>query len=353
MSLSPIHADSRLSLSIVTKEQSEQWDTFVSTHPQGHSMQSWGWGEVKAASGWSPVYVALYDEEERMQAAALVLCRTAPHLPLRAGHLAYIPKGPVLDWQNLQVCQAFFLQLHAFLRRRGALALRLELGQEAETPEAALVLERLNQYQPQPVRTVQPLRTILLDLAPSEETLLAQMKEKWRYNIRLARRKGVTIREAESLADVRAWYALLQTTSARDHFGVHIQSYYERVWSLFAPRQQASLLLAEYEGQLLAGIFVSVFGSESIYLYGASSNEQRQLMPNYLLQWEAILRAKQRGAARYDFWGIPDTESEEEAMAGVYRFKRGWGGRVVQFLGGYQIVYRPRAMQLVSRFIEF
>ncbi|HEY4389435.1 MAG TPA: peptidoglycan bridge formation glycyltransferase FemA/FemB family protein [Ktedonobacteraceae bacterium] len=345
-------AESRLRLSVVTEEQRAQWDAFISTHSQGHIMQSWGWGELKGFSGWSPVRVALYDEEEHIQAAALVLCRTATHVPLRAAHLAYIPKGPVLDWHNAQLCQAFFSQLHPFLRKRGALALRMELGQEAEGSEAEMVLARLTPYAALPVRTVQPLRTILLDLTPSEEQLLARMKDKWRYNVRLAARKGVTIREAETLDDVRAWYQILQTTSARDQFGVHTQVYYEHAWSIFAPRGQARLLLAEYEGQILAGIFVTLFGSEGIYFYGASSNEQRQLMPNYLLQWEAIRWAKQRGATRYDFWGIPNTESEEEAMAGVYRFKRGWGGQVMQFLGGYEVVYRPLAMRLASRFIE-
>jgi peptidoglycan pentaglycine glycine transferase (the first glycine) len=351
MPVSSVDAKTRLSLLAVEEEQREQWDAFVSRHPQGHLMQSWGWGELKAASGWSPVHMALYNEEREIEAATLVLCRTAAHVPLRVGHLAYIPKGPVLDWQNRRVSEAFFAQLHPFLRRRGALALRMELGQELESEAAKIVLERLK-HKAQVVRSVQPLRTILLDLAPSEETLLAQMKEKWRYNVRLAGRKGVTVREAETLDDVRAWYQLLQTTSERDKFGIHTQEYYERAWSIFVARRQARLLLAEHEGQLLAGIFVSLFGAEGIYLYGASSNEQRQLMPNYLLQWEAIRLARQQGATRYDFWGIPQTEGEEEAMAGVYRFKRGWGGRVVQFLGGYEVVYHPLAMRLASRFLD-
>ena len=104
--------------------------------------------------------------------------------------------------------------------------------------------------------------------------------------------------------------------------------------------------------RLLAGIFLGIFARQALYLYGASSNEQRQLMPNYLLQWEAIRRAKQQGALLYDFWGIPDTDAEEEAMAGVYRFKRGWGGRVVQFLGCYEYTYRPLAMKLARRFVD-
>src|ERR1700726_2350876 len=107
MSVSSVDAKARLNLLAVEEGQREQWDAFVSRHPQGHLMQSWGWGELKAASGWSPVHIALYNEEREIEAAALVLCRTAAHVPLWAGHLAYIPKGPVLDWQNKRVSEAF------------------------------------------------------------------------------------------------------------------------------------------------------------------------------------------------------------------------------------------------------
>jgi lipid II:glycine glycyltransferase (peptidoglycan interpeptide bridge formation enzyme) len=145
---------------------------------------------------------------------------------------------------------------------------------------------------------------------------------------------------------------LLETTSERDEFGIHTLDYYLHVWNLFVPRKQGRLFLAEHDGQLLAGIFVGLFAQQAIYLYGASSNEHRHLMPNHLLQWEAIRWAKREGAKLYDFWGIPDTEAEEEAMAGVYRFKRGWGGRVVQFMGCYEYTYRPMAMKLARRFVE-
>ena len=113
------------------------------------------------------------------------------------------------------------------------------------------------------------------------------------------------------------------------------------------------MLLAEYEGRLLAGIFVGLFANQGIYLYGASSNESRNLMPNYLLQWEAIRWAKQQGATHYDFWGIPETDDEQEAMAGVYRFKSGWGGCVTIFVGCYEHVYRPVEMRVARKLVHF
>lgn len=345
---------SRYVLRSVPVDLRNQWDAFVSEHPDGHLLQSWSWGELKAAAGWHPLRLALWDaEQQQIVAAAQVLRRSASFVPLRVGHLAYIPKGPVIDWTQSLLCEAFFLQLNALLRRQGTLALRLELSQERSTADSALILKRLESLHAHPVHPVQPLRTIMLNITQDEATLLAQMKEKWRYNVRLAERKGVTIRKAETIEDVQAWYGLLQTTAERDQFGIHTLDYYLRTWRLFVPRTEAQLLLAEHEGRLLAGIFVGLFARQAIYLYGASSNEQRQLMPNYLLQWEAIRWARYQGATSYDFWGIPDTDAEDEAMAGVYRFKRGWGGHVVQFAGCYELTYRPLAMKLAHRFLNF
>jgi peptidoglycan pentaglycine glycine transferase (the first glycine) len=328
----------------VSFTQRQQWDDFVANAPSGHFLQSWGWGELKAHSDWSPLRLALWRGDD-IVAAASILRRTAARLPLRVGHLAYIPKGPVIDWSDSLLCATFFSQLMAYLRKQGTIALRMEPGEEN------FAGDWVSKLQMHSVAPVQPQRTIMLDLAPTEETLLAQMKEKWRYNVRLAARKGVTVRVAETSADVAAWYHLLQTTGERDQFGIHSLNYYLDAWHIFAPHNQVRLLLAEYDGQLLAGIFVGLFARQAIYLYGASSNEQRQLMPNYLLQWEAIRWARQQGAHVYDFWGIPATDAEDEAMAGVYRFKRGWGGRIVQFSGCYEVVYRPLAMNIARRFM--
>jgi len=102
---------------------------------------------------------------------------------------------------------------------------------------------------------------------------------------------------------------------------------------------------------VLAGIFVALFARQGIYLFGASGDEHRNLMPNYLLQWEAIRWAKQQGATRYDFGGIAATDNENDPLAGIYRFKRGWGGNVARFVGCYEHIYRPVAMKLAKRYV--
>jgi peptidoglycan pentaglycine glycine transferase (the first glycine) len=343
-------------LRLIPIEQQQHWDAFISSCPSGHLLQSWGWGELKASAGWHPVRLALFDtQHDQIVIAAQVLRRTLRHLPLKMGHLAYIPKGPVLDWSSQDVSgylQTFFSHLHTNLVQLGALALQAEFACEVESPESELLIRDLQALNFRRVRSIQPGRTIVLDLTPDEDTLLANMKEKWRYNIRLAGRKGVQIRVAETVEDVEQWYGLLQTTSIRDRFGIHTLEYYRRAWQIFAPRKQARLLLAQYNGQLLAGIFVGLMSKQAVYLYGASSNEQRQLMPNYLLQWEAIRWAKQAGATTYDFWGIPDTDNQSESMAGVYRFKSGWGGSIVRFSGNYECIYHPITMRMVRKVIE-
>ncbi|HLX58812.1 MAG TPA: peptidoglycan bridge formation glycyltransferase FemA/FemB family protein [Ktedonobacteraceae bacterium] len=343
-------------LSIIEVRQRELWDTFVNAQSGGHFLQSWGWGTLKAGAGWHPLRLALWDtQREQIIGGAQILRRTAAHMPPRLGHLAYIPRGPVLDWSrrddtnSTHISALFFAQLLPFLRRQGAIALQVELPFEVGEEHAVQACDALMAMQFHPVQPVQPIRTIVLDLAAGDDSLLANMKEKWRYNIRLAGRKGVQVRVARTQEDVEAWYRLLQITGRRDHFGIHTFDYYWRAWQLFAPRQQAQLLLAEYEGQLLAGIFVGCMARQAIYLYGASSNEHRNLMPNYLLQWEAIRWAREQGATSYDFWGIPQTDDAGEAMAGVYRFKSGWGGRIVHFAGSYEYVFHPLLMSMARR----
>ncbi len=345
----------RFQLRSVPIEQQHLWDAFVSDSPSGHFLQSWGWGELKASVGWHPLRLALWDTvRQEIVAVAQILRRTIAHIPLPFGHLAYIPKGPVLDWSNpasASIVPVFFSQLHLCLRRQGAFALQVELPYEVGMQVGHEIAQCMGAIHFQPVQAIQPLRTIVLDLLPDEDTLLAHMKEKWRYNIRLAGRKGVQVQLAQTVEDVRSWYHLLQTTSIRDSFAIHTLEYYLRAWQIFSPPNQAQLFLADYNGQLLAGIFVGLMAKQAIYLYGASSNEQRQLMPNYLLQWEAMRWAKRQGATTYDFWGIPETDDQYEAMAGVYRFKSGWGGRITRFLGNYEYVYHPLAMQLVRKVI--
>jgi peptidoglycan pentaglycine glycine transferase (the first glycine) len=321
------------------------WDEQVAAAPGGHVLQSWAWGELKARFGWQVERLAVDG------ALAQVLFRS---LPGGLGSIAYVPKGPLADYHDARSLRALLDALRPLARKRRAICLKIEPNLE----EDSLLVERLQAlgFRPSP-QGIQPRRTILVDLVAEPEELLQRMKQKTRYNIRLAARKGVTVR-AGSEADLAAFYALMETTARRDRFGIHTRAYYEAAHELFVCAGQGQLLLAEVEGQLLAGLAVlgmSGRGGTACYMYGASSDAHRNLMPAYLLQWEAMLWAREHGYGVYDLWGVPDEEEAtlEEGFAqrsdglwGVYRFKRGFGGQLVRTAGAWDLVYAPLRYRL-------
>jgi lipid II:glycine glycyltransferase (peptidoglycan interpeptide bridge formation enzyme) len=209
---------------------------------------------------------------------------------------------------------------------------------------------------------IQFRNTVINDLTPPEETLLADMKPKWRYNIRLAERKGILIRPG-GILDLPSFYDMYTETGARDGFLVRPFPYYQAIWEGFLDRGLAHLLLAEQAetpGEPVAGIILFRFGPTAWYFYGASTARARPLMPNYALQWAAMRWAKAQGCTRYDWWGAPDTLAESDPMWGVYRFKAGFGGKFSEGIGAYDkpasprlywfyTVAMPRALDLARR----
>ena len=204
---------------------------------------------------------------------------------------------------------------------------------------------------------IQPPRTLILDLRRSEDEILARMKQKTRYNIRLAEKKGVTVR---SWNDLQAFHRMMLLTGSRDAFGVHSLEYYGRAYDLLHPKQMGELLLAEYNAKPLAALFVARSGERAYYLYGASTDEERNRMPTYLLQWEAMKWAKARGCEEYDLWGVPDEdegtletdfEKRKDGLWGVYRFKRGFGGQLRRAVQAMDRVYNPLLYWAYLRFI--
>lgn len=354
---------------LLTSDDRARWERLVADDPGGHVLQCWAWGELKRAFGWNPLRIALWDTAgDRLVAGAQVLLRP---IPWTGSLLAYIPRGPMLNWADASLCQTFFAALHAFLRARKVAVLRMEpavpesigpssfqQGKHLITPPAAPLtayfgglygavsghtlvqhLTRMGFRRTQD--RVQLLRTIAIDLTPDEQVIRHRQKPKWRYNAGLAASKGVTIRPAQSLEEVERWYELMEITRKRNRFAGHPFSYYQRAWELLGAVHQGHLLLAEYAGKLLAGAFITLVGQQSIYLYGASGNERRNLMPNHLLQWEAMRWAKAQGATLYDLWGIADSDDPAHPEAGLSGFKRGWGGQVITYIGTFDYVYAP------------
>jgi peptidoglycan pentaglycine glycine transferase (the first glycine) len=363
-------------VALLPNEQAETWDRFVAKHPSGHVLQTWEWGRFKSRFGWIPVRLAVYNRAGEIKAGASVLFRrAAPGIPIS---IAYVPRGPVITGRGGHAAEdALFDGLHRLCRREHSIFLKIEPNHEAD-PQSQRILSNLGF---RPARRVQPSRSIWLDLQPdkSEDALLAAMKQKTRYNIRLAARRGVTVRVANGSADVEAFHTLMKITAERDDFHVDNLAYYIELLSEFttfsatpdvAPfrknRPAAILLLAFHPAfsNPVAGIIVFAFGPEAIYMYGASANFGREHMSPYLLQWEAMRWARRMGCQRYDFWGISPHPVTQIPMAGanrnvrhglwgVHRFKGGFGGWEVTYPGGWDYVYRPMLYPLYKRFLAW
>ncbi len=325
----------------------QPWDEFVAQHPQGHLLQSYAWGQFRGAFGWKSVRLGLA-RDGNLRAGAQVLFRSSP-----LGAIAYIPKGPMAPLDDEKGLAPLISEIEALCRRHRAFFLKVEpnASQGKALPELGFRTS---------LQCYQPKATLVVDLTPSLDDIAAQQKPKTRYNIGLAARRGVTVRQGGP-ADLPALYPIMADTARRDGFIIRAPQYYQLALEVMGDRLR--LFLAEYQGQLLAGIFVSCFGPEAIYLYGASSNQQRSLMPNHLLQWEAMKWAKEQGCARYDLWGIPEAatldEGEEAApgddpgknLWGVYRFKAGFGARPVRFAGSFDYVFSPGRYFLWQRLL--
>jgi len=324
----------------ITSPSARDWDAFVAARPEAHVLQTSAWGELKSRFGWSAARVGV-TRAGRIVAGALVLFR---RLPLRLGTLAYIPRGPILDPGEAELTAALIAGLDRLTRSRRAALLKIE-------PDTAHF--DLPGFRPSP-QTIQPPRTIVIDISGSEGDLLAAMHHKTRYNIRLAGKKGVIVREADR-SDLPAFNALMRVTASRDGFGVHAPEYYEAAFDLFVPSGLAKLLVAEVESQIVAGLFAFAHGERAWYFYGASGEAHREKMPNHALQWRAIQWAKSIGCREYDLWGIPDEDEEtleahyldrRDELWGVYRFKRGFGGAIVRYAGAFDRVYNPLLYRL-------
>ncbi|MEA3308459.1 MAG: peptidoglycan bridge formation glycyltransferase FemA/FemB family protein [Chloroflexota bacterium] len=310
------------------------WDTFAAEFPSSSLLQSTNWGRLKADFGWNWEIVAL-GRKRAPTAGALVLYK---QLPLKVGTIAYVPRGPLVAWDDEKQLSTLLQNISISARSHRAWALWMEPGRL----DGAVIRQQLPAFGFQASTThVQPPRTIQVDLVASEEEILTRMKSKTRYNIRYAARQGVTVRRG-SVADAALYYGLMAKTGQRNEFGIHSEAYYRRALELFLPTGNAALFIAEVEAEPVAAIIVFTWGEKAWYMYGASADQHRNKMPTYALQWAAIKWAKGRGCTTYDLWGVPDYSEEtleaefterSDGLWGVYRFKRGFGGQVVRFTG--------------------
>lgn len=335
-------------ITVQTVDQRDAWNDALRALPYAHVLQTWEWGAFKHdTTGWHPQrYV--YRRGDTIVAAASVGVRSVG--PFK---VMYVSKGPAMPYDDREVVAAVLEHLQSIARRQRAIWLKIDPDVIYATGEPDTLDDlwgRVGVGFTQSLETrgwrfsndqVQFRNTIALDLTRSADDILASMSQNTRRKVRTAEKKGVTVRAA-SLDDLDTLYALYRVTGARDGFLIRPPEYYEKAWRDFMRAGLAQAFIAESEGQPIAHVILFHFARTCWYFYGASSNEQREKMPNYALQWAAIQWAQAQGYTTYDFWGAPDAFDESDSMWGVYEFKRGFRGEVRRHIGAWD--YAPNAL---------
>ncbi|HET7144736.1 MAG TPA: peptidoglycan bridge formation glycyltransferase FemA/FemB family protein [Anaerolineales bacterium] len=333
--------------------QSKEWNEIISQLPKPHFLQTWEWAQVKAKYGWIPMPFFWRDDSNKIVAAMMILKKQV----LSRGFVAYLsihyaPKGPLLDWSDPALQTRVLNDLQALAKKQSAIFMKIDpdIVLRRGVPDSEGDVPDTNGQEAKSELTrrgwvyssdqIQFRNTVIIDLSASEEEMLARMKPKTRYNVRLAEKKGVTVRTGTA-DDLPMLYKMYAETSVRDGFVIRDEDYYMTVWKLFMQSSTANgqpsaiPLLAEVENEPVAAIFLFMFAGRAYYVYGMSRDLHREKMPTYLLQWEAMKHAKANGCNTYDLWGAPEEFNESDSMWGVYRFKEGLGGEVLRTLGAY------------------
>lgn len=299
--------------------QRDDWNRLVANSPGGCFLQSWEWGELQAAL--QVPYWRLTGDD----GVALVARR-----PLPGGRSwFYVPRGPVWKSTNTNNVLSSLIDL---AKKERVVFVRVEPSQSGEQDIESEQWQRAD-------HSVQPEHTLVLDLDKSEDELLADMHQKTRYNIRLAQKKGVLVRLAQDESGIENFLKISREVSGRSSFHYHPDDYYRIMNRVLSPAGMLEVVVAEYNGQVLAVHLLCRFGQTVTYVHGASSSDHRAVMAPHLLQWESIKRAKETGAKVYDFFGVaPKENKDNHPWAGITRFKEGFGGRRVDYPGAYDRV---------------
>lgn len=323
-----------------TEENRIYFNGYLASVPKGTVFQSWEWGEVKGATGWEPFY--LIAEEEGCPVGALMILKR--RIPFPGKSFFYAPRGPVMDIGRDDVLDSLLEKAAELAAAHGAIFLKLDPDVPSSETDFTDMLKKKgfrDASTGEGFDGVQPRYVFRLDITPDEDRLMADMHNKTRYNIRLAGRKGVVIHHPCGKEMLPAFYEILTETCERDGFLVRSYSYFEEIWDRMAGNGMAELYMAEADGKWIAGTLTFVFGDKTWYIYGASSNAYRNYMPNYLIQWTMIRRAKECGSSVYDFRGVPGKLTEDNPLYGLYRFKKGFNGVYTEFAGEFDLAYSP------------
>ncbi|PKN87023.1 MAG: hypothetical protein CVU46_05725 [Chloroflexi bacterium HGW-Chloroflexi-8] len=340
-----------------------EWQEILPTLPDPHFLQSSEWARVKINSGWFATYKVWKSSDGSIVGGAMILEKqlNLRILPMKI-LIQYIPKGPLLNWNNYDLVENVLQDISDQSKNRKAIFTKMDpdiiIENQMISCSANSEIYYSEKISSQLIQAgwhfsedqIQFQNTVWVDLEQDEEKILVNMKQKSRYNIRLAEKKGVKIRVAK-VDEYPIIYNLYAETSIRDNFIIRSKNYYLELWKTFTEAGICEILVAEFEGLPIAGLVIYYFGTRAFYIYGMSSNKHRNLMSTYLIQWEAIKRAKQKGMKVYDLWGAPAKLEDTDPMWGVYRFKLGLGGSLIRTIGAWDFTSRKNLYILYQKIL--
>ncbi|MHB8926982.1 MAG: lipid II:glycine glycyltransferase FemX [Bacillota bacterium] len=323
----------------VTSELHDNYNRFIAASPKGHILQSYEWGEIKAKTGWTPIRL-LAEDHTGPRAAALILRRDVPFLRRT---IFYSPRGPVLDYTDTEAFDFLIDQVRRLAPENRAIMWKIDPDVPGDRRDVGAYLTGrgfVRNERGADFEGVQPRFVFRLQLDKPIDDIFASFGNKTRYNIRLAGRKGVRVRVGVK-DDLPRFYEVLLETATRDRFLVRSYEYFVDLWDHLVEHGLARLFVAELDGRMIAATLAFILGDKAWYIYGASSNQDRETMPNYALQWAMIRWAKESGCTMYDFRGVSGDLNPDNPLYGLYRFKKGFSGQFTEFIGEYDLVFSP------------
>lgn len=323
---------------LLEDKDKEEYKNFLEKHERCNFQQSLEWGNVK--TNWKKEVILSEDSEGNIRGTLCVWIRKIPFF----GNIMYSARGPVCDLYNEEIIKDLREGSNLLAKKYKAFVLRVEpdvLKSDEKFRELILKYKfKIKDDSKDFKDEIQPRFVFRLDLrGKTEDEIFSNFHQKTRYNIRLAIKKGVTIKEG-TRDDLKKFHEIMVETGERDNFLIRSLSYFEKMYDEMAPKHM-KLLMAYHENIPIAGIIPIMYGNKTWYLYGASSNKHRNLMPNYLLQWTMIKEAIENKCDMYDFRGVSGVVDETHPQYGLYRFKKGFNAEFTEFIGEIYIPYKP------------
>jgi lipid II:glycine glycyltransferase (peptidoglycan interpeptide bridge formation enzyme) len=310
------------------------WDEFLTKHPESNFLQSWQWGDFHHSLGKRVFREGFYE------AGGLAGVMLSIVEPARRGRYLTVPGGPIIDWHLKPLAREFAAVATAQAKSEHCVFVRAR--PQLTESDSAIKLFRSLGFRDAPTYLHAEL-THQLDLTKTEEELRAALRKGTRYELKKAEKEGISVTSSTDPADIKPFYDMQIATAKRQHFVPFSLEFLQKQFEVFVRAGHALLYTAKFEGEILAQAFIIFYGQEAVYHYGASTEAGRKHPGAYLIQWEAIREAQQRGLTRYNFWGVAPPDEPHHRFAGVSIFKRGFAGEDVQYLHAQDLVVnRPR-----------